>query len=634
MARPAFLDNSGSGALRVPGFGDIPIHYELDPDARFAHGFEWRQAPAVTARELAMTAVMNQLTDRPGWDSAIFDTIVSNWREDIFASTQLMSDKAWSWCIDKLYDKAAYYREHGYIRVLNTGSCVCKSDTPAVHGLAAGIRAEQGQKPSVVDPSLYPLVYGKSLVLTEGGRAKVAPPHSDQRVSSAYVQRQVEEKRFLPHGVDVYHSHSDRIEFYCWSSNYQCLPCEVPCEVAFAGQTATDVRITSYINDLHPRHTRLYNSIEKTVSLALQSWNDCLIQEKRGWDDTLNDSQLGPIPLRIITYGVEWENESPSSLFAFDVPSEGEKRRYHQAREAMKASMGDQTEKGRARYRKAKSALEAYLELPEKGSSTPIDVPDDWRRLLRNQHHDRAIIDMVRETKHWPRHWSFEPVTQPHEPYTIHLQDTFRRQGLQVVVQMKSIELTPETPEHPGIEWQLEGQLNERKAAVAVLANDVQNISEPQIAAIEAILGYAPMELFLDRQAIKRHQDTGSIATPQGRLVTFPNVIENRAEPFQLADPTRPDHYRYIKLYLVDPHCRICSTRNVPPQQHDWWAGAVSNDLAAAGFPWELVDQIIQGTEGWPMGEAEARKHREKLLKEHRWNDLARLGAMRFPGFH
>ncbi|PYH44840.1 uncharacterized protein BP01DRAFT_357185 [Aspergillus saccharolyticus JOP 1030-1] len=59
------FDNSGDGPLRVPGFGTIPLTYELPSDARFAHGIqEWRQAPAVTARELAVDN-RHEPSDRP-----------------------------------------------------------------------------------------------------------------------------------------------------------------------------------------------------------------------------------------------------------------------------------------------------------------------------------------------------------------------------------------------------------------------------------------------------------------------------------------------------------------------------------------------------------------------------------------
>jgi hypothetical protein len=115
-------------------------------------------------------------------------------------------------------------------------------------------------------------------------------------------------------------------------------------------------------------------------------------------------------------------------------------------------------------------------------------------------------------------------------------------------------------------------------------------------------------------------QTTGSVATPQGRLVTFSNVLEHRLKPFELSDPTHPGNYRYIKLYLVDPHYRVCSTGNVPPQRLGWWANEVSKGLAKFGLPRELLDAIFQEVDGWPMGISEAKQHRQELTKEHRWN--------------
>ncbi len=106
-------------------------------------------------------------------------------------------------------------------------------------------------------------------------------------------------------------------------------------------------------------------------------------------------------------------------------------------------------------------------------------------------------------------------------------------------------------------------------------------------------------------------------ARPQGRLVAFPNVLETRINPFRLADRTKPGRFRWLTLYLVDPHYRVCSTRNVPPQQHDWWAEGVSRELAAAaGLSQEIMDQIMQDTDSWPMGMDEAQWHREQLVKE------------------
>jgi hypothetical protein len=184
----ADMDNSGRGPLRVPGFGGIPIHYVLPGEKRFAHGVDdWEQVPIITARELATVAVMNTLTDKPEWQIKIFDDqIVDGWRKEAFATTPLMSEKAWTWCVAELRDKAIYFEQNQYLRVLDTGSCICKSDTlvpeslesefksgiaPLLEQVAKDMQPESdAQVLDLVHPSLFPLVYGRSLVLGDGGK--------------------------------------------------------------------------------------------------------------------------------------------------------------------------------------------------------------------------------------------------------------------------------------------------------------------------------------------------------------------------------------------------------------------------------------------------------------------------------
>ncbi|KAL7650252.1 hypothetical protein ACMYSQ_012052 [Aspergillus niger] len=756
------FDNSGDGPLRVPGFGDVPLDYELPCDARFAHGIkEWRQAPAVTARELAMTAVMNRLTDRPNWHVDVFDDeVVARWRQDSSASiamNPLLSNRAWDWCVQELRDKATEFRQQGHIRVLDTGSCVCKSDhVPALRTGELASEFRRAVRPvlrslmhsglldwrsrrrlSIVDAALFPLVYGRSLVLTDGGRVDIedvlgayegattlAPTHVDKRTDSADVQRQIEKAQWLSVGVNANYKTAPH---YRWSANYQALPSEVE----FVGHTgSTQVRLTSYINNLHPVHQNLYRAIEKLIGRAIPLWNDCLVLGQRGWRDIMNQGQLGPVPLRIITYGVEWENELPECLLAFRIPSETRKWMYRRAQEALLNSAGDNTDEGRKRYQRAQERLKdfpdvvgseekelpppesnlwqrakEYLELPEDGSASPVPAPDDWqqntwraiegkaKRVVRyrhpepgtafsyeewktGRHHERAVVDLVRERMEW-RRIPYTPITPPHKPYTIRLQDMFRSQGLQVIVNMENIELTPESPDYKGTDWHMEGQLNEHIVGIAVFAYDIDNITKPQIAfrqntkmdetfyryrmrdergqrwhprakpahsygkpgiygveEIARILGYCSWDLDTENFMMRTWQDKGVISIAQGRLVTFPNVLEHRAEPFSLADRSRSGHYRYIKLYLVDPHYRICSTRNVPPQQHHWWADAVGEDLSAAGLPQEMIDQIMTETGCWPMGLPEARRHRHAFLKEHRWNNLVRIYTMDRPYFN
>ncbi|CAK7275657.1 hypothetical protein SEPCBS57363_006820, partial [Sporothrix epigloea] len=270
---------------------------------------------------------------------------------------------------------------------------------------------------------------------------------------------------------------------------------------------------------------------------------------------------------------------------------------------------------------------------------------------------------------------------------------TFRDQGLQVLVEISSIELSPETPaygpdnaawaeaykawtageiadavsKNKSVDldaqrdedgWQLAGLQNEHIAAVAIFVFDAENVTEPRWAFRQkfilntSLLRYdpddsweffefqndgpahlvgkdhdnGPMAEFLGTskrdfscECCYPTQTIGSVAAPQGRLVAFPNVLEHRIEPFRLVDATKPGRYRWLTLYLVDPHYRVCSTRNVPPQQHDWWAAAMGRELAAgAGLPGEIVDHVMQYTDDWPMGMEEAACHREQMIEEHR----------------
>jgi hypothetical protein len=934
------LDNSGrsDGPLRVPGFGGIPVDYQLPAaSARFAHGVqEWRQSPMVTAQESAMVAVMERLTDKPMWWVDVFDDgIVARWRREVeeehfVVNPRLMKGRTWDWCVRELRDKAVCYRERGHVRVLDTGSCVCKGDSDELRSLGEVLRdrvgplawayrdgeerrvrrekleksrgdrlgqdadadlgadadAAQAEDHEVdgnghtvdigattmeeseqdshmildteaetasdnqqaedhntteeseertggeenegashmipeqqavedlegrqveddhnlaanesdddssetrfmhedymeddipdtedehddegdredhdiywlwsrqqrqahpgkalldfagcahmisafVDPLMYPLVYGRTLVLQHGGT--VALKH----ILASYGAAQAA-PRHIP----------DRPEpgaFSPWSRRYQSLPCEV----AFVknSHNTTDVKITSYINGLHPDyHAEMYWAIEQVLSRAIQPWNDCLVRVHAGLHDRYNLGQLGPVPARIVTYGVEWESELPEWAVAFRVPSESCKQYYHEQREKLQ-QLPEGSRKRKRKERELQSRFthvigkedrklpsvdsdlwrraKEYLGRPDPdGSST---VPEDWhagdertwdllcekaRRILCHKHpepgtafsyeewktgrHDsRPIVD-----KAVPEPGRKAPVAPPHVGYSVALQDSFRDKGLQVLVEISSIELTPEdTPAYApdaaaqaaayaaraaeryteavknnrpvnldrkadGDGWQRPGRLNEHIVGVAMFAFDVENVTEPRVAfrqrqsldytlhrfgevyklpknaevdydplvsgpahlvgketdteALAEILGVPDLQLSRDMTGGPYpYHHMGSVAMREGRLVAFPNALEHRISPFELVDGTRNGRCRWLTLYLVDPHYRVCSTRNVPPQQHEWWAEAVGQQLRKEGrLSQEIVDQIMRETDEWPMGVEEALWHRGELVKE------------------
>lgn len=125
-------------------------------------------------------------------------------------------------------------------------------------------------------------------------------------------------------------------------------------------------------------------------------------------------------------------------------------------------------------------------------------------------------------------------------------------------------------------------------------------------------------------------QFLGSVETREGRLLTFPNTLQHRVEPFELADPTKLGHRKIVALFLVDPNIKVISTANVPCQQQDWWWEAVQavhlrEDLAAgrtsgsgvASFPQELQDQILTGVD-FPISLKDAKALRLELMEERK----------------
>ena len=113
-------------------------------------------------------------------------------------------------------------------------------------------------------------------------------------------------------------------------------------------------------------------------------------------------------------------------------------------------------------------------------------------------------------------------------------------------------------------------------------------------------------------------QDIGRVLTREGRLLAFPNVVQHRVSSFRLADPTQPGHRKILALFLIDPHIRILSTANVPPQQKSWWAEKVRATQKLSDLPKELVDHVIDGVSDFPISLEEAKEIRLRLMDERK----------------
>lgn len=114
-------------------------------------------------------------------------------------------------------------------------------------------------------------------------------------------------------------------------------------------------------------------------------------------------------------------------------------------------------------------------------------------------------------------------------------------------------------------------------------------------------------------------QDLGGVSTHEGRLLTFPNMLQHRVSPFSLADKTQPGHRKILAFFLVDPHLRIISSANVPPQREDWWTERrAALDESLSRLPPELRNMVHGDMDDAPMTMDEAKEYRLELMEERK----------------
>lgn len=234
-------------------------------------------------------------------------------------------------------------------------------------------------------------------------------------------------------------------------------------------------------------------------------------------------------------------------------------------------------------------------------------------------HDEEALVEEKRAYFRWSKHRQAllpEPlpfVAVNYEPEES-IRDINAQDGLQVIVKMASIELTPDKPEFPAGSWHIEGMMNEKICATALFYLDSGNVTDSHIAFRAQTSAYLSDDIstgqdqydWLERvfgtglgYGSECWQAYGDVKTPQGRILAFPNTLQHRVSPFKLQDPTKPGHRRFLALWLVDPHVRIISTANVPPQQSDWC------EAEKLAFPPAGV-----------MSREQAREHRLALMDE------------------
>lgn len=484
-----------------------------------------------------MMQIMNLITDKPDWDRKVFDKhITARWREEISHGEQDVTPKMMDWIIRELQWKAGILEQTGFVEVFDDG--VVKSDTAIPKELqVALIEAvfpfenvpedekdyHPGSDNKVVDlvhPSLFPVIYGRTYVLP------------DRTISLDDCLDSIGEGNLLPRPNET-EALPERRPYLSYrdphppslSTKFQWLPSDVK-------MTENEgCSILSYINNVHPiKHKGLYDVVEKILTKTMPLWEQSLFH------GTFQDK-------RIQFTGVEYEDDDePEPEFP---------------------------ENEDADYDKYEERLSTWYE------SRKIVLPEPGEFHIK-----KTLYEKMNFLKHFPEG------------------------NFQVIVKLANIELTPEKPKYEGGTWHIEGQLvsvihnskiffyshakNERIVASAIYYYDSENISPSSLA-----FRHRGMDDFYDiRYEQERHefmhqvygfpkdfanhspglitQVLGSVASKEGRLITFPNTVQHKVSPFSLADPSQSGHRKILATFLVDPHTRIISTANVPPQREDW----------------------------------------------------------------
>ncbi|PPR02044.1 hypothetical protein CVT24_011204 [Panaeolus cyanescens] len=611
------MSQNESAPNKLPGFG-LPLnHIPKKQDADYVGPLfpnalnlkdvrrERASMPLVTLRELNMLHFMNQVTDKPDWHIKVRDrAIVKKWKEEVFSANDDFTKKMFRYCIQELRHKASLVPEPPTLPppIIVYDANVVKSDfavSPTVKkGLQDAMQKFEDDIPmhlrdwhphsdeqvlDLVHPSLFPLVYGTTRILQQGvttlddcirrcGEGSIASDSSVTQSEGSTVEKDDEESDsdgesyFYEEWYSEEESDSDDIDKLdkAYSKKFQWLPCEVDI-------SGDKTRITSYINNLHPREKGIYELVEKIIDASIPLWGVTLSPLRNGQVD---------LDYRRVYYDDD----------------------------------------GGAQYD------------PDPANAPDTEGPQQRPDESFSDYHRRRWIERTQRMV-LPEPEDFVPRILP----SFNLRELYGHRGLQVIVKFANIVLTPEKPEYKGGSWHVEGQLNEHIVATSLYYYSLENITASSLSFRQQVCtgdvnegGHTQDE---DHSWLSKIygcpnydsgvQDIGAVDTKEGRLLTFPNILQHCVQPFKLADPTKPGHRKILALFLVDPNIKVISTAHVPCQRKDWWKDAaiseqvLSPDGTGLGsLPVELQNLIFDEVQGFPLDMDEAKALRLKLMKE------------------
>ncbi|KFY99960.1 hypothetical protein V500_01229 [Pseudogymnoascus sp. VKM F-4518 (FW-2643)] len=626
------------------------------------------ESKLLPVREVFMMVLMDRLSDKVDWHKKVFDEeIVAKWRKEALEQPEdklfsqvvegksgdkvsmprrarIISEAAFDFCIKELRQKPAHFQRTGLIPTLDSeGNTIVKSDTVVTPELQTELRAAFDQLRAdqasdvdwhprsdkkvqdLVHPSMYPFIYGKSNFFQEEvvGVSDAIELWAGKGKTIAEAR-----KKDQPVSDRLYNQGDYGIPLEFWSDKYQWLPANL------AFQEDGTVKFTSYINNLHPKkYPGIYRTIEKLIDTVVPAWDQFLsvCDYRPDRPDILPPPGRQQSRFSVPKSGSD-EDDALWEPFDAELLAQSDYELTEDDWDGIKSNRGwglnlagGETDMEKPEEFKYDEEADDVQELKWKNTRDPVFPEPD---------NDAEVDYLCRES----------------------IRQKFKDSGLQVIVKMATIELTPEKPDFPMGGWHVEGQMNEHICATALFYLDSENVTPSHLSfrmqttndqeELQDIAGqdqYSWLERVYGTQFSQSSdgssvclQHYGSTETRQGRLLAFPNVFHHRVSPFKLQDPTKPGHRRFIALWLIDPHQRIVSTGNVPPQQQDWWAEAVFGNGADANtgnMPPEILELLAEHgpakkSQKQDGGQAAGRKLPTEIMEMVRKNGIVPEGLL------
>ncbi|KAK6359800.1 hypothetical protein TWF696_000937 [Orbilia brochopaga] len=548
----------------------------------------------VTLREQMLRKFSHSVRNKPNWTEKILDReLFTKWLKE--AHTQEDKDLV-TWQADDInfvYDELIK-RYKPYVEELRAKGCPIEPDIDSVWRADGLIEDElrkelidavatlenvseeekdwhpgsNGQVLDLVHPSLWPVIYNRSVSLIDG--QPIAPPTDCSNDADEYEEDSEDHgyrsSRRNNDDTRALNGYSDK---FCW------LPSEF--EVGADGKT----EVKSYINNLSTpaQKRRFYPIIEKIFSKFVPLFNHVLAD---------------------MDCSRHWANRV-SEPYIYDGDYGGEEIHYLD-------------------YDKYEEKWQELAEQFRKGERLTVDF---WKEAVdagKSRYDDDGaqVRDMGNPLTH--RMWK-PPV----------IGNAVRLEGktVKVIVKMANIELTPENPSYSGGSWHVEAMKNERIIATGIYYYAQENITDSslrfrrtcEMTNIDEDLHNSNWTLVYNMSDAwgESVQELGYVSTNNNRAIAFPNIYQHRVSGFRLADPKKPGYRKILVFFLCDPDesLDIPTTRIVAPQQDAATAEyqQVLREGPMGQMPLEVFDLVLKNLPP-PITLEEAKKYREELMKE------------------